>query len=160
MMLVNILQSILNNPTSQIKYLTKIYKPNEKVLCQGKPHPNLYLILKGKLRVTVSNVTTDQDKTNVRPGIVELGPEEVFGEFGLFEDSPASADIIAIVESELIEVDIISLRRFLEANPKEGYKVLSCLFKVLVARLRRADQTIIQLYSWGIKAHQIDKLLE
>jgi hypothetical protein len=49
-MFFNILQPLLDDPTfkAKVKYLTKTYHANEKILEQGKPHNALYLIKKGQ----------------------------------------------------------------------------------------------------------------
>ncbi|MBA2654115.1 MAG: cyclic nucleotide-binding domain-containing protein [Gammaproteobacteria bacterium] len=155
----DILHTLFEDPsfTSQVKWTKKKYKAHDKILEQDTPHPNFYLILKGKVRVVRHADTTS--KQHVQPGIADLSPPDIFGEFGLFDDSPASADVIAITRSELIEIEIVTFRAFLDANPKMGYEILSDILKTLVTRLRRADKTIAGLFAWGIEAHKIDKEL-
>jgi CRP/FNR family transcriptional regulator, cyclic AMP receptor protein len=157
----SVLLSLLGNPSfqTQVKYITCKFNPNQKILEQGKMHPSIYIIKSGKVRVTVKT-EKNQDPLLLHPGIVELGPDEIFGEFGLIDDLPASADVTAIIESELIEIDIPSLRTYLETNPQEGYRVFLDMLQSLVKRLRHADKAIVNLYAWGIKAHQLDQHLE
>lgn len=155
-----ILRSLLNDSTfkTQVKHETKNFNANQKILLEGKPHTNFYLIKNGKVRVSVTGEI--EGKQPVHPGIMELGPDDVFGEFGIFDSSPASADVIAISDIELIEVDIQSFKTFLEANPQIGYKILLDLFTTLVTRLKQSNNKVLNLFKWGIKAHQMDKYLE
>ncbi len=154
------LYKLLDDPAfkAKVKYNLRHFKTNEKILEQGKPHRCLYLIKSGKVRVIVRAAI--KDESPIRPGIAELGENDVFGEFGLFDDHPASADIIAIDDSVLIEIDIKTFKTFLDANPEIGYQVLVSMLNKLASRLRRADKTIFTLYSWGMKAHKLNQFLE
>lgn len=148
-----------------VLYNIKKFHPNEKILEQGKKHSCVYLIKDGKVRIVVSGsspVSAGSSKKEpvVKPGVNELGSDDIFGEFGIFDDAPASADVVAITETELIEIDIESFKNFLQKNPEIGYEILFEMLKVLVKRLRHANITIVNLFSWGIKAHHIDKYLE
>lgn len=156
-----ILNSLLEQKDfkAQVKFLTKKYNANEKIIQQGKFHECVYLIKKGKVRIMVSPEMKNNELA-VHPGIAELGPGEIFGEFGLFDDLPASADVIVVSESEVIEIDISSFRSFLQNNPDLGYHIVVNMLQTLIHRLRHANKAIINLYSWGIKAHEIDLLLK
>lgn len=155
-----ILQELLEDSTfkSKVKYSSRQFKANEKILEQGKPHTSIYLIKAGKVRVVVH--AEDIEASPMRPGIADLGVHDIFGEFGLFDNLPASADVMALEDSELVEIDITTLRTYLDNNPKIGYKLLDVMINTLVSRLRHADKTIFTLYSWGMKAHKLDKLIE
>jgi CRP-like cAMP-binding protein len=101
-----------------------------------------------------------RDKNAVHPGIADLGPNDIFGEFGLYDEEPANADVIAVTASELVQIDITTFRTFLKVNPQIGNTILEAMFKTLIKRLRHADETIIKLYIWGMKAHKIDQDLD
>src|SRR3990167_3515445 len=148
----DMMESLLKDSAFQanVKFKELTFKANQKILEQGKEHVSMYLIKQGKVRVIVSADT--KEESLVRPGVAELNKNDVFGEFGLFEDLPASADVIAVEETTLIEIDIPSFRRYLENNPNIGYQVLVDLFKTLISRLRHANKSIFTIYSWGIKA--------
>lgn len=155
-----VLQSLVSDDLFKlhVKHTTRVFHSEEKILQQGKMHHSIYFIKSGAVKVSVSaNV---EGKKPVHPGIIELSAGELFGEFGLFDDFPASADVIAISKCELIEIDISSFRKFLDENPQIGYKVLLEIMKTLVKRLRHADIAILNLFTWALKAHQIDKFLD
>ena len=155
-----IIFKLLDDPVfkAKVKYKTKAYAANEKILEEGKMHHHMHLIKEGKVRIIVHGDL--KTKSSVSAGIADLGPSDVFGEFGLFDDSPASADVIAVTDCELIEIDILTFREYLEIDTQTGYKILLDLMKLLIQRLRRADKTIINLYVWGMKAHKIDQHLD
>ncbi|QBR84825.1 cyclic nucleotide-binding domain-containing protein [Legionella israelensis] len=152
----NAFRSLLDNPDfkSQVKYRVKRIKAGEKILKQGVKHHYLYFILEGTVRVSI------QGKKRVRPGIADLDSDNIFGEFALFDDFPASADVVSLTESKLIEIDTSSLQTFMNAHPKIGYNLLLYIMSALIHRLQHADKCIVNLYAWGIEAHQIDKYLD
>lgn len=156
----NLIKSLFENPQfkSQVKYAIKKYEANDKILEQGKEHPNLFLIKNGKVRVIVN--AEDRESTVIHPGIANLGDDDIFGEFALFDDLPASADVIALDESELVEIDIKSFQKFLETNPQFGYQFYKEILQSLVKRLRHADKAIFNLYAWGMQAHHLGKHLK
>lgn len=151
-----LLISLIDDPKfkSAVNPKHKIVKPNEKVIHEGKLHNNFYIIKKGQLRVVASG---DAENKQLRPGLADLVTNDVFGEFTIFDKLPASADVVAISESEIIEININSFLQFLSDNPDIGYKVMVDMLQVLVKRLRHTNKTTVKLLSWGIKAHGIDK---
>lgn len=156
--MLDIIQELLNNPTfkRQVKYSTKLFHANEKILEQGKPREYVYLIKKGKVRISISSQEIKEQF--LHPGIIELGPDSTFGEFGLFDNQPlASADVTAITDCELIVIDIITFRDYLDKNPDIGYKISLKILSSLINRIHHYDKTILTLYGWGMKAHKLDK---
>lgn len=155
----HVLHQLLADPTfkEKVKFKSIEFKANDKILEQGKSHVSVYLIKSGKVRVVIHAEV--KESSPMRPGIADLGVNDVFGEFGLFDNLPASADVIAVDDSELVEIDIPSLKKYLESNPEIAYQFLVTMINTLVGRLRHADKTIFTLYAWGMKAHKLDQLL-
>lgn len=158
--MIDVLLRLLDDPAfkEKVKFSSRQFKTNDKILEQGQPHGCVYLIKSGKVRVVVH--AEIKDSSPMRPGIADLGANDVFGEFGLFDNMPASAEVIAVDDCELIEIDIPSLKIFLDSNPTMAYQFLVAMINTLVSRLRHADKTIFTLYSWGMKAHKLDQFLE
>ena len=154
------LKSLLKSKSfqSEVPHKIKKYKIHEKILSQGEAHQHMYLIKSGKVRIVVHGEL--EEKKPVNPGVNELGPDDIFGEFSIFDDSPASADVIAVAETELFEIDIVAFKNYLQNNPAISCEIFYEMLVILVRRLRRADQTIVNLFAWGVKAHHIDKYLD
>jgi CRP-like cAMP-binding protein len=158
---LQIIQNLLNDEEfkSQVRYAFVTLKTNEKILFEGEMHDNLYVIKKGRVRVLVRGVAGE--KAKIHPGIAELGPNEVFGEISLFiSDYPACADVVCTEDTELIEIDILSFRHFLDTHQEIGYKILDEFLKHFVKRMMDSNKKILHLLEWGIQAHHIDKDLE
>jgi CRP/FNR family transcriptional regulator, cyclic AMP receptor protein len=143
---------------NHVKFKVKQFKANAKILHQGEKHSHIYLIKNGSVRVTITSKI--REDSSLKPGIADLSSSDFFGEFGLFDELPASADVKALVDSELIEIDIPSFKRYLETNPDISSKIYLSIIKTLVQRLRKADIVIYKLYAWGMQAHNLDKFLE
>ena len=134
-----------------------IFESGSSIVLEGSRERGLYLILKGTARV--SGRVELEDKRHIQPGLCDLQVGDVFGELSLFEDAPRSASVIAIEACELLRFDADQLVRYFDHHPDKGYPVLKELFKILSDRLRQADKRMGSLFSWGLKAHDIDRHL-
>lgn len=143
---------------SQVKYVFRKFQPNDRILSEGAEHENMYVIQSGKVRVHVSGVAGKS--ANIHPGIADLGPENIFGEVNLFDNGAACADVIAVTETELIEIEAKSFRDYLDRHPDVGYRVLNEIMKIFIKRMKDSNKKIIHLLEWGIQARNIDKDLE
>ena len=134
-----------------------IYTVNNTIVSEGMDDRRLYLIEKGRARVSARVALADG--RHIQPGLCDLGPGEVFGELSLFEGGSRSASVIALDDLEVLEFDALALENYLDQNPSQGYVVLKALLKVLTSRLRHTDRRWEQLFAWGLKEHGIDQHL-
>ena len=158
-MLIETLQSLITDQkfNEMVHHKVIIFKADQKILSQDQEHSSIYLIQEGRVRVVMNKALTDH---TLRPGIADLGINEILGELSLFDDLPASADVVALQECKLLEIDIPSFQAFLKKNPKIGYQVYHDILLALVKRLRQSDKAILHLYEWGMRAHKLDKHFE
>ena len=157
-MLLTTFMSLLEDPEFQktVDHRVKIFKQDQKILLQDQEHQHIYLIQKGLVRVVMKK---DISAHTLRPGIANLGQNEIFGELSLFDELPASADVVAVEDSTLLEIDIKSFKKYLDNNHKVGHEIYHGILLSLVKRLRQSDKTILHLYEWGIRAHKLDSHL-
>jgi len=127
------------------------------IVREGSSGRGLFLLEKGSARVTERVELEDQ--RHIQPGLCDLQAGDVFGELSLFEMAPRSASVIAIKPCELLLFDADKLVNYLDRHPEQGYPVLKDLFSILSNRLRQADKRLGSLFSWGLKAHGIDRHL-
>jgi CRP/FNR family cyclic AMP-dependent transcriptional regulator len=133
------------------------YPPNTTVFSEGDTGRDVFIILKGAVRV-LGNVDLD-DARQIRPGFGDLGEGEVFGELALFDSQPRSAAVVTVTACDLAVVDADELMHFLDSHPEVGYPLFKDLILILVKRLRAANKKIFALFAWGLKARGIDKYL-
>lgn len=117
----------------------------------------VYFILSGRVQASGSAKTNDGKE--LKPSFTTLEAGELFGELVLFDDLPRSARVATIDETEVIEIDGDALLAYMERKPEQGYQLLKYIVRSLVSRLRHTNEILFTLYSWGLKAHGIDKHL-
>lgn len=105
------------------------------IVRSGDPTDSLYVLVSGSARVCNS----DKDGKEVILSILE--PGDFFGEMGLIDGSPRSADVIASSACDLL---VISKPDFLNCMA-ENFEISFYIIKQLVGRLRSADRKIESL---------------
>jgi CRP/FNR family cyclic AMP-dependent transcriptional regulator len=106
------------------------YSAGTTIITQGDVGVGLYVLIKGKVRVTRAN---NPDRAEEQLGIVEAG--NVLGEMALLDDLPRSASVEALEDVEALVLPIWEFRAALRSHPDIGLKLLA----VLSRRLRRAE---------------------
>jgi CRP/FNR family cyclic AMP-dependent transcriptional regulator len=96
---------------------------------------SLYILLTGRAKVT----NTDEEGREII--LAWLGPGEFFGEMGLIDGSPRSANVVASEACELLVLGKEAFQRCLQDN----FPVAQKLMQILVRRLREADRKIESL---------------
>ena len=135
----------------------RLYGTNDTVINEGSIGRTLYLIERGRVRV--SGRVELENKRHIQPGLCDLEPDDVFGELSLFEDAPRSASVVAVQDCELLEFRADALVAHFDNHPERGYLVLKTLFNILTTRLRQADRRLASIFAWGLKVHGINEHL-
>jgi CRP/FNR family cyclic AMP-dependent transcriptional regulator len=108
---------------------------SEQVVRAGETADALLIMLTGRAKVT----NFDEEGREVI--LAWLGPGEFFGEMGLIDDSPRSANVIAVENCELMVLGKQEFQRCM----KDNFQVAQKLMQILVRRLREADRHIESL---------------
>lgn len=88
----------------------KIFPPGEPIVKRGQEGDSMFVIHRGSVKVQIRN----KGKARI---IRHFGEGDFFGEMALFTGEPRSATVIALEETEVLEIKKESLRPILEANP-------------------------------------------
>ncbi len=105
------------------------------VVRAGESTDSLYILLTGRAKVT------NHDEEGREIILAWLGAGESFGEMGLIDGSPRSANVVASEACELLVLSKDSFQRCMQDN----FQVALKLMQVLVQRLREADRKIESL---------------
>lgn len=105
------------------------------VVRAGESTDSLYILLTGRAKVTNS----DEEGREII--LAWLGPGEFFGEMGLIDGSPRSANVVASEACELLNLSKAAFQRCMQDN----FQVAQKLMQILVRRLREADRKIESL---------------
>lgn len=133
------------------------YTAGSVIFNMGDESNNVYLILSGEVQATGSAQTSDGKE--LKPSFKTFVEGELFGEMVLFDQLPRSAMVSAIDDTEVAEINGQALLDYMDSHPEQGYRILSCIVTSLVSRLRETNEKLFSVYSWGLKAHGIDKHL-
>ncbi len=100
-----------------------------ETLCQqGDPSDCLYIVVSGRLRIRAADGNCHECD------IGEVVPGETVGEFGLLTETPRSATIYAIRETNLVELSPDGFESLLQQHPS----VLRSIVKIIAERQQRS----------------------
>lgn len=116
----------------------------------GDSTDSLYVIISGNAKV----LNSDAEGREVI--LTLLGPGEFFGEMGLIDGSPRSADVVASEPCELLMIAKTEFKRCLSDN----FELCLTIMKGLVQRLREADRKIESLALMDVYGRVAKLLLE
>ncbi len=109
------------------------YSAGEKIIEAGKVEQRMYIILEGSVGISLSD-----GKSTIRVATLQRG--DFFGEISLFNNSPRSANAIALGEVKLAYLDNLQdLKAFLVKNPSFAAKMVH----ILAQRLAKTDAILI-----------------
>ena len=120
------------------------------VVRAGDSTDSLYILLNGRAKVT----NTDEDGREIILAWLEAG--EFFGEIGLIDGSPRSANVVAVEACELLVLSRDAFQRCMQDN----FQVAQKLMQILVRRLREADRNIESLALLDVYGRVARLLLE
>ena len=105
------------------------------LLQEGKTGNGVYMIQKGHAKVT----RTAEDGTEVL--LAELGDGQVFGEMSLIDDSPCSANVVAMGD---LKVCILSKEQFFDLLQTD-IKSVKGVMDILFQRMRAMNKRVVDL---------------
>jgi CRP-like cAMP-binding protein len=126
------------------------YPRNSVILFEDDPGDALYIVSSGQVKV----VLIGEDGREVILSV--LGDGDFFGEMSLIDDEPRSAHVIAMKDSRLLVLRREDFRTQLQQHPA----VALTLLRVLVQRLRRADEKIGSLVLLDVNGRVAQLLLD
>jgi len=103
----------------------------DAVIAEGDPGDGLYVLLSGRLRVSVSTNPGGAERV-----LHDLGRGAVIGEIALLSDRPRSATVRAVRDSDLLLLRTASFKALIEQNP--GF--LAQMARLLIERLLAVDR--------------------
>jgi len=112
----------------------KTFKQGEYVFQEGDMPRAMYLIQKGVISVRKAKGTGEIELAQLKQG-------EVLGELSFFDRKPRSASAVAVVQTDLLEIDFESLDKIYSQVPE----YLQSIIANVVHRLRKANDTIKKL---------------
>jgi CRP-like cAMP-binding protein len=106
--------------------------PGTRIIKKGDPGDALFLVLAGEVRVRLIIGMEDKTLCTIRAG-------QFFGEMALFNNSPRSADVVAVTETRLMRVTQPAFMLFVEEIPDLASAILHTLASTMADRLVAAN---------------------
>jgi CRP/FNR family cyclic AMP-dependent transcriptional regulator len=103
------------------------FEPGHVIVKEGETGVGFYLILDGKVEVRKKKKVLSTLSTN-----------DFFGEMGLIDDQPRSADVVALSPTTTFCLSVWSFTGIVVGNPQIAIKMM----KVIVARLRTSNKAL------------------
>lgn len=152
------LRSLLEHPefVEDQYWYAKDYDADQIVFFEGDTGKKMYVILSGK--VSVCTRVELSDNRQMLSGLCELFDGDEFAHSCFFDDEPHSATVRTVTACRLAIIDAVKLKHFLDANTEMGYRLLTHWIRIILPRIRQGNQRLSNLFSWGLKAHDIDSL--
>ena len=90
--------------------MSHIFAPGETVIRAGDPGSSMFVVHKGRVCVQISE--------NGRPlTVATLNNGDFFGEMALFTGEPRTANIVALEETEVLEIGHEAMKQVFQTNP-------------------------------------------
>ncbi len=117
---------------------------------QGDESSELFVVVEG--RIAISTRSSDNRESMV--AVLEGGG--LFGEMGLFDGGPRSAEARALTDSVLLEVSFDDVRTAVQERPE----VLWVIVRLLAQRIRATDEALADAVFLDVPARTAKRLLE
>jgi CRP/FNR family transcriptional regulator, cyclic AMP receptor protein len=117
---------------------------------QGDAANELFGVVSGRIAI----LTSSPDGRESLVAVLEEG--SLFGELGLFDDGPRSADARALEESQLLVIEYEPVRAAIDAHPT----LLWVIVRLLGRRLRNTDESLADAVFLDVPARTAKRLLE
>jgi len=124
------------------------FKKNTTVIAQGDNTRSLFIITSGRMKIFAN----DEEGSQTIFTFLEAG--DFFGELSLLDDAPRSASVVAVENSNVLNLNHQNFNNFLSTHPE----ICPALFKALTARIRQMDETICTLTSRDIYGRLVQTL--
>ncbi|NLY68125.1 MAG: Crp/Fnr family transcriptional regulator [Tissierellia bacterium] len=130
--------------------VSRRYKKGEMVFLQGQMEKKLYVIHKGRVKIT--RISSSGKEQIIRI----LGPGEFMGELSLFNNEPYTNNAEAIEDTTVCIIDGDKLKDIMAKYPSIAFKVL----EELSHRLKKAENLIENLGVKDVESRIAQILLE
>jgi CRP-like cAMP-binding protein len=123
---------------------------NQVLFRRGDPATELFGIVSGRVAI----LTRSPDGRESLVAVLDEG--SLFGELGLFDDGPRSADARALEPTQVLALDYTAVRAAIRAEPQ----LLWIIIRVLAQRLRATDEALADAVFLDVPGRSAKRLLE
>ncbi|MBK8150287.1 MAG: mechanosensitive ion channel family protein [Acidobacteria bacterium] len=93
------------------KVVSKIFSPDEPIVRRGQEGSSMFIIHRGSVKIQIREEGKPKE-------VMRLAEGDFFGEMALFTGEPQAATVIALEETEVLEITHDTLKPILEDDPE------------------------------------------
>lgn len=125
------------------------YKEGEHIIKEGDEGHELFIIYKGKVKVTkcltmLANAKSNDD-FDKSLNILDDSTHPTFGELALLHDNLRSATVTAVTDCQLLVLQNESFEKLAESDPLLGFLVMKNIAMNVADMLRNSSQDVLKL---------------
>lgn len=90
--------------------VSHVFAPGETVIRAGDPGTSMFVVHKGRVSVQIN-------ETRASRNVATLNEGDFFGEMALFTGEPRAANIVALEETEVLEIGHDAMKKVFDTNP-------------------------------------------
>jgi small-conductance mechanosensitive channel len=90
--------------------LVRVFAPNEPIVRKGQESGSMFIVHRGSVKVQIVEKGITKTINTLREG-------DIFGEMGLFTGEPRTANVVAVEETEVLEINHTAIKPLFEDNP-------------------------------------------
>ncbi len=118
------------------------YNAGQLIYSENEKGGSLFIIKSGRVRV----YRTGKDMKAVE--LAELKEGDVFGEMTFLDESPHTANISAVDDTELLVLHKAKFEELAESNPKHAYIITKNLLLVIESIIRKMNAEYVSLMEY------------
>lgn len=123
----------------------KTFPEGSTIFTESMAGQSLFVIRSGNVKI--SKMLGEGDERT----LAILGPGDCFGEMAIVDGGPRSASAVVVKKAEVLTLDKKDFQVLCDGNPKLGYKLLANLTRVMVKRLRGAQDKLHAALEYALK---------
>lgn len=113
--------------------LVRVFAPGEAIVRKGQKGGSMFIVHRGSVNIQILD--------NKEKKIVSVLSEgDIFGEMGLFTGEDRSADVVAVEEAEVLEVNNAAVKPLLQDNPN----LITALSETIAERRAALDKQLAE----------------
>lgn len=110
----------IQSPETDYTKFNREYADNEMIFCEHEPGKELFIIQKGKVKIT--KIVNDNE---VMLAVLQSG--DIFGEMAILDNKPRSASAIAWEEVDLLAINKANFEGMVKAQPQLATRLITLL---------------------------------
>ncbi len=132
----------------EAKGTNRVFEKDQMVFCENEPGNDLYIVQRGKIRITKLINNAEVQLNIMKPG-------DIFGEMALLENKPRSASASALEEAELL---VINKQNF-EVMTQKQPQLMTRIITILSERIWNAYRKILNSNLNDTNSRVLDMLM-